>query len=141
MSTAECLRLKDVLKDVFKASIICLEDGVLSAHVQWPLLLNRILETAVSKPTDGLQEKKTKQKTAVRVKTLEQEKLTCLMKTVPLLFFFHLIGVVHSHSTAPCGEVVHLPLLWVAPVSWGENHFELAGLVNHKVGCPVLRKI
>lgn len=53
----ERLRLKDVLEDVFKASVVGLEDGVLSAHVQWPFLLNGILETAVSKPTNGLHEK------------------------------------------------------------------------------------
>lgn len=58
VSTAESLRLKDVLEDVFKASVVRLEDGVLSAHVQWPLLLNRILETAVSEPSNGLQKKK-----------------------------------------------------------------------------------
>lgn len=59
LSTTERLRLKDVLEDVFKASVVGLEDGVLSAHVQWPFLLNGILETAVSKPTNGLHEKDT----------------------------------------------------------------------------------
>lgn len=59
LSTTERLRLKDVLEDVFKASVVVLEDGVLSAHVQWPFLLNGILETAVSKPTNGLHEKDT----------------------------------------------------------------------------------
>lgn len=57
LSTTERLRLKDVLEDVFKASVVGLEDGVLSAHVQRPLLLNGILETAVSEPTNGLHEK------------------------------------------------------------------------------------
>lgn len=48
------LLLKDVLEDVFEAPVVGLEDGVLGAHVQRPLLLDGILEAAVSKPTDGL---------------------------------------------------------------------------------------
>lgn len=46
--------LKDVLEDVFEAPVIGLEDGVLGAHVQGPLLLNGILKAAMSKSTDGL---------------------------------------------------------------------------------------
>lgn len=48
------LPLVDVLEDVFEAPVVGLEDGVLGAHVQRPLLLDGILEAAVSKSTDGL---------------------------------------------------------------------------------------
>ena len=50
-----------------------------------------------------------------------------------------LICVVHSHPTAPRGEVVHLPLLLLASISWRKHHLELAGLVDNKVRGPVLR--
>lgn len=48
------LLLVDVLENVFEASIVGLEDGVLGAHVQRPPFLDGILEAAVSKSTDGL---------------------------------------------------------------------------------------
>lgn len=46
------LLLKDVFEDVFEAPVVGLQDGVLGAHVQRPLLLDGILEAAVSKSTD-----------------------------------------------------------------------------------------
>lgn len=52
------LLFKDVLEDVFKAPVVGLQDGVLGAHVQRPLLLYGILEAAVSKSTNGLDSKK-----------------------------------------------------------------------------------
>lgn len=48
------LLLEDLLEDVLEAPVVGLEDGVLGAHVQRPLLLDGILEAAVSKSTDGL---------------------------------------------------------------------------------------
>lgn len=50
----------------------------------------------------------------------------------------YLICVVHSHPTAPCGKVIHLPLLLLASISWGKHNLELARLVNNKVSSPVL---
>lgn len=41
--------LKDVLKDVFKAPIIGFQNGVFSAHVERPFLLDGILKAAVCK--------------------------------------------------------------------------------------------
>lgn len=52
----------------------------------------------------------------------------------------YLIGVIHSHPTAPWGEVIHLPLLLLASISWGKHDPELARLVNNKVCCPVLKE-
>lgn len=40
---------KDLLEDILEAPVVSLEDGVLGAHVERPLLLNGILEAAVSK--------------------------------------------------------------------------------------------
>ena len=48
------LLFKDLLEDVLEAAIVGLEDGVLGTHVQGPLLLDGILEAAVSKSCDGL---------------------------------------------------------------------------------------
>lgn len=45
---------KDVLKDVFEPPIVGLEDGVLCAHVQRPLLANGILEAAVCEACNRL---------------------------------------------------------------------------------------
>lgn len=49
------LLLKDVLKDVFEPAIVGLEDGVLCAHVQRPLLANGVLEAAVCKACNRLE--------------------------------------------------------------------------------------
>lgn len=54
MRLLSILLLIDILKDVFEASVIRLEDGVFGAHVQRPFLLDGVLEAAVSKSTDGL---------------------------------------------------------------------------------------
>lgn len=48
------LLLEDVLEDVFEPSIVGLEDGILGAHVQRPLLANGILEAAVCKACNRL---------------------------------------------------------------------------------------
>lgn len=48
------LLLEDVLEDVFEPSIVGLEDGVLCAHVQRPLLANGILEAAVCEACNRL---------------------------------------------------------------------------------------
>lgn len=48
------LRLKDFLEDVFETAIVGLQDGILGAHVQRPLLLDGVLEAAVSETSDGL---------------------------------------------------------------------------------------
>ncbi len=45
---------KDILEDVFKSAIVGFQNGVLCAHVQWPLLANSILEAAVCKACDRL---------------------------------------------------------------------------------------
>jgi len=50
----------------------------------------------------------------------------------------HLVRVVHAHSTATAGEVVHLPLFALAAVGGGEGHLEFARLVDDKVCCLVL---
>jgi hypothetical protein len=44
----------DLLEDVFEAPVVFLQDGVLGAHVEGPLLLDGVLEAAVSEPSDGL---------------------------------------------------------------------------------------
>lgn len=49
------LLLEDVLEDVFEPSIIGLEDGVLCAHVQRPLLADGILEAAVCEACNRLE--------------------------------------------------------------------------------------
>lgn len=46
--------LEDVLEDVFKSAVIGFKNGVLCAHVQWPLLANGILEAAVCKACNRL---------------------------------------------------------------------------------------
>lgn len=47
--------LEDVLENVLEAAIIGFEDCVLGAHVERPLLLDGVLEAAVSKAIDGLE--------------------------------------------------------------------------------------
>lgn len=49
------LLLKDVLEDVFEPAVIGLEDGVLGAHVQWPLLADGVLEAAVCEACNRLE--------------------------------------------------------------------------------------
>lgn len=44
----------NLFKDVLKSAIIFLKDGVLGAHVQWPLLTQCILEAAMCKIPNGL---------------------------------------------------------------------------------------
>lgn len=51
--------IKDLLEDVLEAPVVGLEDGVLSAQVERPLLLDGVLEAAVCKARDGLQGKHT----------------------------------------------------------------------------------
>lgn len=68
------LPLVDVLEDVFETPVVGLEDGVLGAHVQRPLLLDGILEAAVSKSTDGLCKENTiiKKITSQSIRKLEK---------------------------------------------------------------------
>ena len=61
----EVLLFKDFLEEVFEASVVGLEDGVLGAHVQRPLLLDGVLEAAVSKSTDGLRTDRVKSRNQV----------------------------------------------------------------------------
>lgn len=49
------LLLEYVLEDVFEPPIVGLEDGVLCAHVQRPLLANGILEAAVREACNRLE--------------------------------------------------------------------------------------
>ena len=49
------LLVVDFLEDVFEATIVSLENGVLGAHVERPALHECVLETGVSKTSDGLQ--------------------------------------------------------------------------------------
>lgn len=46
--------LIDLLKDIFEATVVFLEDGVLGAEVQRPGFGQRHLERAVSEVADGL---------------------------------------------------------------------------------------
>lgn len=57
LSSSRSVLIKDLLEDVFEAPVISLEDGVLGAHVERPLLLDGVLEAAVSEARDGLQGK------------------------------------------------------------------------------------
>lgn len=50
--------IEDLLEDVLEAPIVGLEDGVLGAHVEGPLLLDGVLEAAVREARDGLQGKR-----------------------------------------------------------------------------------
>lgn len=59
LSSSKSVLIKDLLEDVFEAPIVGLEDGVLGAHVERPLLLDGVLEAAVSEARDGLQGKRT----------------------------------------------------------------------------------
>lgn len=54
------LLLVNVLEDVFEAAVVGFQDGVLGAHVQRPLLLDGVLEAAVSESPDRLHKKKRK---------------------------------------------------------------------------------
>ena len=56
----QVLRLKDFFEDVLEPPIVSLENGVLGAHVERPLLLDSILEAAVGKSSDGLKKQKSK---------------------------------------------------------------------------------
>lgn len=51
------LLLVNLLEDVFEAAVVGLQDGVLGAHVQRPLLLDGVLEAAVSESPDRLHNK------------------------------------------------------------------------------------
>ncbi len=53
--------LKDILENVLESAIVSLQDGVLSAHVERPFLLNGELEAAVSEASDGLLERDERQ--------------------------------------------------------------------------------
>lgn len=54
------LLLVNLLEDVFEAAVVGLQDGVLGAHVQGPLLLDGVLEAAVSESPDRLHNKQRK---------------------------------------------------------------------------------
>lgn len=54
-SPARSVLIEDLLEDVFEAPVVGFEDGVLGAHVERPLLLDGVLEAAVSEARDGLQ--------------------------------------------------------------------------------------
>ena len=58
INTFQLSPLVDVLKDVLEATVIALEDSVLGAHVQWPLLLDGVLEARVGEASDRLKEKR-----------------------------------------------------------------------------------
>lgn len=49
------LLLEDVLEDVFEPAVVGLEDGVLGAHVQRPLLADGVLEAAVCEACNRLE--------------------------------------------------------------------------------------
>ena len=70
----------DFLEDVFEPTIISLQNCVLGAQVERPFFLQRILETAVCKPSDGLAEK---------VKTLIEKLAT---------YFFHYAAKTESKN-------------------------------------------
>ena len=55
-SSVTNIRFVDFLKNVFESPIVTLEDGIFRAQIQWPFLLKCILEAAVSKSIDRLQE-------------------------------------------------------------------------------------
>lgn len=48
------LLVKDLLEDVLETPVIGLQNGVLGAQVERPLLLDRVLEAAVRKARNGL---------------------------------------------------------------------------------------
>lgn len=48
--------VEDFLEDILEPPIVGLEDGVLGTHVERPFLLDGVLEAAVGKAHDGLQE-------------------------------------------------------------------------------------
>ena len=52
--------LKNILEDVLEAAIVGLQNSVLGAQVERPLLANSILEAAVGKSSDGLKKQKSK---------------------------------------------------------------------------------
>lgn len=121
--------LENFLEDVFEAAIIGFQDGVLGAHVQRPLLLNGILEAAVSKSPDRLYNNKRKSK---------NWGFSPFQRTRHASYSY-LISVVHPHPTAPRVKVIHIPFLLFASISWGENDPELSWFVNDKISCSVLR--
>lgn len=53
-----CSLLKDFLENVLESAVVSFQDGVFSAHVERPFLLDGILEAAVSEASDGLLETK-----------------------------------------------------------------------------------
>lgn len=85
------LLLVNVLEDVLEAAIVGFQDGVLGAHVQRPLLLDGVLEAAVSESPDRLHDKKRKSKSL---------HFSPLIKTGHAARSY-LVRVVHSHPTAP----------------------------------------
>ncbi|PWA19079.1 hypothetical protein CCH79_00004828 [Gambusia affinis] len=101
--------------DVFETAVIGLEDGVLGAQVQRPSLLDGVLEAAVSKATDRLCDEDIEIITDQQSNTKYRDEIGRISDPA---MCSHLIGVVHSHSTASSLEVIDLPLPGVTSVRW-----------------------
>lgn len=87
--------LKDVLEDVFESAVVGLEDGVLGAHVEGPLLANGILEAAVCEACDRLGERWRESTSAV---SLYQQRGRCQKSPVMTA------GVVKSNRLLLLGQ-------------------------------------
>jgi hypothetical protein len=48
------LAVVDGLEDILELAVVCLEDGVLGAHVEWQLLVQRHLEGSVCEAGNGV---------------------------------------------------------------------------------------
>ena len=55
LNTQRYVLLEDLLEDVLEPAVVALENRVLGAHVERPLLLDRVLHAAVSEALDRLQ--------------------------------------------------------------------------------------
>lgn len=115
----------DDLENVLEATVVSLQDGVLGAQVQRPLLLQSIDEAGTSEGLDRLTRKKTDQ-ILQRASIIERS--------------MYLVGVVHAHKDTTVLEVEDLNVLDLRSVGGSEGNLEFSGAVNNQIGGFVLEK-
>jgi hypothetical protein len=133
------LGLVDLLEDVLEATVVRLQDGVLGRKVHGPLLVQRVLEAAVRKVTDRLQQ--INHSTQCNVSTAAGAATAIDVNKAARVLDTYSIGVVHAHDDTSGLKVEHIIGNGAATIIGRKDHLELATGGNNSIGSTVLQTI
>jgi hypothetical protein len=140
------LGLVDLLEDVLEATVVRLQDGVLGRKVHGPLLVQRVLEAAVRKVTDRLQQINHSTQCNVSTKSSAAAAAAGAATAIDVnkaarVLDTYSIGVVHAHDDTSGLKVEHIIGNGAATIIGRKDHLELATGGNNSIGSTVLQTI